>query len=101
MKNPIQRLRNTIAAWRLRKKLKEAEVVFATQDEVEFVRGEIDRIVEAMGHDPGGCFISDESSIGDFLLDADELARLEIELAVKVEEKDLLIEVARRMRGLA
>jgi len=71
---------------------------FAPQDEVGFMQDDIDKILRALGFEPNECLVSDESRIGDF--PADSYRGLEEKLRVPVAVNDLLVDVARRMRGL-
>lgn len=80
------------------------KIQFESSDEIEFMRETINQILEALGHPEA--FVTDLSAIDHFSdmmegFKPEYLAELEKNLGVVVKNEDLLVDVARRMRGLA
>lgn len=76
---------------------------FAPQDEIDklsiFV-GDIIRALSSVMDAPPAMYVSDESKIGDFCLEPEELEKLSKKLGVPMKDEDLIIDVAQRMRKI-
>lgn len=83
---------------KIQKLAKEKKIVFAPTNQVALLHPWIARIMEAMGIEK--YFVSDESTIGDFHLDREELQQLKTNLGVVIKKKDYIVEVAKRLQAI-
>lgn len=80
------------------------DVYLAPSDEIKEAGSTVDRLLEMlasfMGWEDGGehVFVSDESTLGDFCLDDDDLEKLSIQVGFKVGPGDYVYDIANRMR---
>lgn len=70
-------------------------IVIGDQQKVSVMYGEVLEVLRALGFEEA--FVTDESMIGDFPLDEDELAHASAELGVLISRSDYLHEVAGRI----
>lgn len=76
--------------------MKKKKIEFASDKRISYLQTWVDQVMEVVC--PEYLFISDESSIGDFPLDEEDLPRLRKELGVDVKLTDLIVDVAQRMK---
>lgn len=76
--------------------MKKKKIEFASDKRISYLQTWVDQIMEAIC--PEYLFISDESSIGDFDVEEEDLPRLRKELGVDVKRTDLIVDVAQRMK---
>jgi len=72
------------------------EVEIADQERVQGLRSWVDRIMKRMGY--FGAFITDETIVCDFIFDDEELEKIAADLGIEIEEGDLLVDAAQRLR---
>jgi hypothetical protein len=73
------------------------KIVFAPQDKIRELRPWVQSVLEAIGHPEA--WVSDQSSVGDFCLDDDELAEVSEILGVPVEHKSYIHDLAQGERA--
>lgn len=76
------------------------KIQFASTESVEYLSTYTDMVMEQIYRVAGieDAWISDMSSVGDFLSEDHELADLNEALGVKIDYKDTIVEVAKRLR---
>lgn len=76
--------------------MKKKKIEFASDERIGYLQTWVDQIMGAIC--PEYLFISDESGIGDFDVEDEDLPRLSKELGVPVKLGDLIVDVAQRMK---
>ncbi len=75
---------------------KSMKIVFSSQEESKNLHVEIKKILMTMGFPTA--FVTDRTTIDDFQLTNKELADVFTKLGVKIENKDFIIDVAKKLR---
>jgi hypothetical protein len=78
--------------------VREKKIEFAPQDRVEALDAYIDKFLQAI--EIPQAWVSDESCVGDFPLEEEDMAELEATLGVEVKLRDYVVDVAERMKAL-
>lgn len=76
--------------------MKKKKIEFASGQRISYLEPWVDQVMKAIC--PDYLFISDESSIGDFEVEEEGLPALSKELGVPVKMRDLIVDVAQRMK---
>lgn len=78
------------------------EIKFASTESVEYLGTFTDMVMEQIYQTTGieGAWISDMSSIGDFIDDDTQLAALSEALGIEVDYQQTIVEVAKRLRDV-
>ena len=77
--------------------MKKKKIELASDERIGYLQTWVDQVMEAVC--PEYIFISDESSIGDFPPEDEDLPRISKELGVDVKLTDLIVDVAQRMKN--
>lgn len=72
-------------------------IVWASQAKVDELAEEIYLLLQKIGHPEA--WVTDESMVGDFYLDDDELVMLSASVGFEIKHDDYLVDIAYKMRG--
>lgn len=75
---------------------------FASTESVEYLSTFTDMVMEEIYRiaEIGSAWISDESCVGDFISEDQELSDLSISLGVSIQYNDTIVDVAKRLRDV-
>ena len=76
---------------------KKPTIVWASQIKVDELAEEIYLLLQKIGHPE--TWVTDESMIGDFCLDTEELVMLSASVGFEIKHDDYLVDIAYRMKG--
>jgi hypothetical protein len=72
------------------------KIVFAPQDKIRDLRPWVEQVLKAIGHPEA--WVSNQSCVGDFGPDDEEMAQIQEALGIPVKGGDYIVDVAQRLK---